>query len=87
MARRFTKDIERGLITLIRVFEPELIILGGGMMEGFYPVFRENLSEDFPEKAFVAAGFEIQPSLFDNRAGMIGAAGFILKGVEGEGCN
>jgi glucokinase len=76
----FVLHIERGLISLIRSFEPERVILGGGMMEGFYPLFIDNMSEDFYSKAFVKRKFQIQQSSFGNNAGFIGAAGLILKG-------
>lgn len=76
----FVRYIERGLTSLIRSFEPEVVILGGGMMEGFYSLFMENLSGDFYKNAFVEGNFTMIHSSFGNQAGLIGAAGEILRG-------
>ncbi|MBF9016528.1 MULTISPECIES: ROK family protein [unclassified Oceanispirochaeta] len=80
ITKHFVNNIERGLTSLIRSFEPELVILGGGMMEGFYPLFIENLSNDFYKNAFVEGEFEMIHSSFGNHAGLMGAAGLILRG-------
>lgn len=80
ITKHFVNNIERGISSLVRSFEPDVVILGGGMMEGFYPLFKENLSENFYKNAFVEGEFEMIHSSFGNHAGLMGAAGLILRG-------
>lgn len=82
IARKYAGYIERGVITLVRSFEPDNVILGGGMMDRFYPVLLDLMDPNFQEKSFVENPFEIRHSSFGNKAGLIGAAGMVLKGDE-----
>jgi glucokinase len=59
-----------GIAALINIFEPDSVILSGGMAKFVdYPVLRQKVKE-----RLVIATTELLPAKFANNAGMIGAA-------------
>jgi glucokinase len=68
------EDLARGLATLVHVFDPELVVIGGGLRKG--ENFMELLSERVPK--YLAEPFrptlKIRPSLLDTDAPIFGAA-------------
>lgn len=76
-------DICTGLVTLISIFNPTLIVLGGGVMAQDYvisEVRRKTLARVAPERR----GLEIVPAMLSNSAGMIGAVSLVSKQWEND---
>lgn len=76
-------DICTGLVTLISIFNPTLIVLGGGVMAQDYvisEVRRKTLARVAPE----LRGLEIVPAMLSNSAGMIGAVSLVSKQWEND---
>ncbi len=73
------KDMGRflgvGIANLINIFNPEMIVIGGGVKEA-WPLFIDALRSEVRKRAFEvpAARTEIVPSLLGDDAGMTGAA-------------
>jgi len=73
------KDMGRllgiGIANLINIFNPEMIVIGGGVKEA-WPLFIEATREEIKKRAFEypAARTQIVPSVLGDDAGMIGAA-------------
>lgn len=67
------KEVAYGLVTLVHIFNPSLVVLGGGIMEQPYVIERvrayvaENIMQSFRRVRIV-------PAELGNRAGMLGAA-------------
>lgn len=74
----WTKEIAIGLTSLIHIFNPELVILGGGIMEQDL-VF--NKVEEHVRKEIMASYscVEIKKAECGNKAGLYGALSLILK--------
>ena len=70
-----------GLSSLIHIFNPPCLVLGGGIMES-EEIFRRVRRET---QALLAPGFEtvqIRPALLGNRAGMLGAGYLVLEAMQ-----
>lgn len=66
-------EIVIGLVTLIHIFNPEKIVLGGGVMSQPYVIKEVKMRT----KALISPGFratEIVPAMLGNQAGLMGAA-------------
>lgn len=77
---RWIKEIVYGLTSLIHIFNPSCVILGGGVMEQEY-VLNEvrkllgvNLMESF-------RSIQVRRTVLGNRAGMAGAAAYLIENV------
>ncbi len=83
-AVRVMKDMGRmlgiGLASLINIFNPERIVIGGGVKDG-WPLFIDAAREEIMQRAFEvpAKRTQIVPSLLGDDAGMIGAAAVALQ--------
>lgn len=74
-------EIVYGLVSLTHIFNPSLIVLGGGIMEQGYVVrrVRENLKEQIMPSF---RDVEVAAAKLGNTAGMLGAAGQAQKELE-----
>lgn len=71
--RAWEKEIVVGLLSLTYIFNPECIVLGGGVME--QDIVRDAVSEAFHKEAMVTfANVNITSAKLGNKAGMLGAA-------------
>ncbi len=79
VARRVMKDMGRmlgiGIANLINIFNPERIVIGGGVKDA-WPLFIGATHEEIMKRAFQvpAERTEIVPSSLGDDAGMVGAA-------------
>ena len=71
-------DICTGLVTLISIFNPMRIILGGGVMAQDY-VITEVRQKTLERVAPGLRGVQIVPAMLSNSAGMIGAVSLASK--------
>ncbi|MNI30514.1 N-acetyl-D-glucosamine kinase [compost metagenome] len=69
--KRFTAHLAVGLINVQRMFDPDLIVLGGGLIEARHSWW-DSLLLAIAEHT--SLNLRIEPALLGNRAGMIGAA-------------
>ncbi len=73
IVERWVSNVSWGLSTLIHIFNPGLIVLGGGLMQN-ESIFRQVCTCTLTQ---LMPGFEcvqLKPAKLGNRAGMIGAA-------------
>lgn len=66
----YLADLARGLISVQQAYDPEVIILGGGVSDG-YPVWSEALNEKIQEMCVLPV--RLAKAELGNRAGIIGA--------------
>ncbi len=84
IALRVMKDMGRmlgiGIASLINIFNPERIVVGGGVKDA-WPLFIGATREEIMKRAFAvpAKRTEIVPSLLGDDAGMVGAAAVALE--------
>jgi glucokinase len=89
-ARRVMKDMGRmlgiGIANLINIFNPEMIVIGGGVRDA-WPLFIDATREEIRKRAFEAPAERtaIMPSLLGDDAGMVGAAAVALRKIK-QGC-
>jgi glucokinase len=87
VARRVMKDMGRmlgiGIANLINIFNPQMIVLGGGVKDA-WDLFIGATREEIMRRAFQvpAERTKIVPSLLGDDAGMIGAAAVALQATE-----
>ncbi len=80
------KDMGRmlgiGIANLINIFNPERIVIGGGVKDA-WPLFIEAARDEIMRRAFEvpAKRTEIVPSLLGDDAGMVGAAAAALRTI------
>lgn len=69
-----------GIANLINIFNPEMIVIGGGVKDA-WPLFMEAVREEIKKRAFEypAARTQIVPSVLGDDAGMIGAAALAFQ--------
>ena len=69
-----------GIANLINIFNPEMIVIGGGVKDA-WPLFIEAAREEIKKRAFEypAARTQIVPSVLGDDAGMIGAAALAFQ--------
>ena len=83
-ARRVMKDMGRmlgiGIANLINIFNPEMIVIGGGVKDA-WPLFMSATHEEVMRRAFQipAERTHIVPSLLGDDAGVVGAAAVALQ--------
>jgi glucokinase len=84
LAGEVMKDMGRllgiGIANLINIFNPEMIVIGGGVKDA-WPLFIEAVREEIKKRAFEypAARTQIVPSVLGDDAGMIGAAALAFQ--------
>jgi len=84
LALRVMKDMGRmlgiGIANLINIFNPEMIVIGGGVRDA-WPLFIDATREEIRKRAFEAPAERtaIMPSLLGDDAGMVGAAAVALQ--------
>jgi glucokinase len=87
VARRVMKGMGRmlgiGIANLINIFNPQMIVLGGGVKDA-WDLFIGATQEEIMRRAFQvpAERTKIVPSLLGDDAGMIGAAAAALQAIE-----
>lgn len=71
-----------GIANLINIFNPERIVIGGGVKDA-WPLFIDSVREEIMRRAFEvpARRTEIVPSLLGDDAGMVGAAAVALRTI------
>jgi len=69
----FAKDLATFIITLKNIFDPEGIIIGGGVSDS-KEVWWNWMLDEFSQEVNDSAGLKIIPAKFKNDSGMIGAA-------------
>ncbi|MBI4709954.1 MAG: ROK family protein, partial [Nitrospirae bacterium] len=69
-----------GIASLINIFSPDAIILGGGLI-GSWDLFIEELRTEVFKRALepLSQNVEILKTTFQEGSGSIGAAGLVLK--------
>jgi glucokinase len=73
-------DLARGIVNIILLFVPDVIVLGGGVMQSaelFLPAVREAIQTQHPMVPFDRV--RILPAELGDRAGMFGGARMIFK--------
>ncbi len=86
IARKVMKDMGRmlgiGIANLINIFNPQMIVLGGGVKDA-WQLFIDSTQEEVMRRAFKvpAERTKIVPSILGDDAGMIGAAAFALQKI------
>jgi glucokinase len=70
-------DLVAGIAGLVNAFNPQLVILGGGVIKG-YPEFIEAIREGVPKRALksAVASLQIVETTLQANAGVIGAAAY-----------
>ena len=82
-ARAIVERVERALQsaswTILHTFMPELIVLGGGVMDEHYEVLAPAVAGQLPLATMVPpGGTRVVKALLSNRAGLVGAASLAL---------
>jgi glucokinase len=74
-----------GIANLINIFNPEMIVIGGGVKDA-WPLFIEAARVEIKKRAFEypAARTQIVPSVLGDDAGMIGAAALAFQKLNAE---
>lgn len=71
LMQQFVKDISLGLVSLVNIYDPELILLGGGLSKS-YTIWKGALCEAI--KLTTPNTINLIPSILGNDAGWLGAA-------------
>ena len=81
--RRMGVYLGIGLANLINILNPEMIVIGGGVVNG-WDLFEKHMHEQVEERAFplLAARVKIVRAKCGDDAGLLGAARLALKGEE-----
>ncbi len=86
IARKVMKDMGRilgiGIANLINIFNPQMIVLGGGVKDA-WQLFIDSTREEVMRRAFKVSAerTRIVPSILGDDAGMIGAAAFAMQKI------
>lgn len=83
-------DISKGIISLVHIFNPEIIIIGGGVSKQ-KELFIDKLYDKVNNKIMptFSKGFSIKPATLGNDAGIIGAISYLktfIKEKNNENC-
>jgi glucokinase len=87
VARQVMREMGRmlgiGIANLINIFNPQMIVLGGGVKDA-WPLFIDAVHEEIMRRAFQvpAERTKIVPSLLGDDAGMVGAAAVALQQIK-----
>lgn len=75
LVQEFLHHLKVGLVSLANIFDPDIILLGGGISKGLHS-YHEEIRGHLSERAFPAVGknVKIEFTQFDNNSGAIGAA-------------
>ena len=81
--RRMGVYLGIGLANLINILNPEMIVIGGGVVNG-WDLFAKHMHQQVEERAFplLAARVKIERAKCGDDAGLLGAAHLALKGEE-----
>ncbi len=74
------QDISAGIVSLVHIFNPELVIIGGGVStqeELFIAKLREKVLEDVMPN--FKQGLTLRAATLGNSAGMIGAVYYLIQ--------
>ena len=76
-----SSDLARGLGNLVNIFDPEAIVLGGGLFVQKFENFLELTREKLQREAFASMlrGFELLTSQVPGNAGLLGAAAMAYR--------
>jgi len=74
--RRFADDLALGLASLTNIYEPQAVIMGGGLMDT-YRLWQDLLASSLQRK--MRSPITIIPAQLGNEAGMIGAGRLALN--------
>ncbi len=79
------RALAAGAVSLVNAFNPSLLILGGGVIEGL-PWLVDRVDREVHRRALAVAGAPLQvlPSRLGNDAGVIGAAVMAMRILTGE---
>ena len=79
MVDNWVDDISLGIISLVHIFNPEQVIIGGGVSGR--KEFIEALSKKVHEKVMprFSEGLEIVPAKLGNDAGLVGAIYYLIE--------
>ena len=80
---RFTSDLAWFLTSLRNIFDPELIIIGGGVINSKDYWWKEVL-EKFDNYCHLSEKIEIKPAKYLNDAGVIGAGRIAMERLKNE---
>lgn len=76
------RNLGAGIASLINIFSPEAIILGGGLT-GAWNIYVEEAKREASKRAFKSlfGKVSILPASLGDEAGLVGAAGMVFKGL------
>ncbi len=80
IVKSWTYDVSLGLTSLIHIFNPSMVILGGGIMEQDL-VFKEVLKNVENEIMSSFKGVKIEKAMLGNKAGLYGVLSLIEKNI------
>lgn len=89
LAKKVVEEAREGLIagvaSLANIFNPSLIVLGGGVIQGF-PDFLTDVQEEVPQRVLqaIAKPLKIVRAQLLEEAGVIGAAAFSKQSLDNE---
>lgn len=80
---RFIDDLSWYLTSLRNIFDPQLIIIGGGVIYSS-ELWWNNVVSKFNERCHLSEEIELKPAKFLNDAGIIGAGKIAMERLENE---
>lgn len=79
----FIDDLSWYLTSLRNIFDPQIIIIGGGLINS-REIWWDKLNLKFNERSHLASEIELKPAKFLNDAGVIGAGKIAIERLENE---
>ncbi|MDY3006259.1 ROK family protein [Anaerococcus porci] len=83
VVNRFIDDLSWYLTSLRNIFDPEIIIIGGGVINSS-KIWWDKLIYKFNERCHLASKIKLKPAKFLNDAGIIGAGKIAMERLENE---
>ncbi|MSS76861.1 ROK family protein [Anaerococcus sp. AGMB00486] len=83
VVNRFIDDLSWYLTSLRNIFDPEIIIIGGGVINSS-KIWWDKLIYKFNEHCHLASKIKLKPAKFLNDAGIIGAGKIAMERLENE---